>query len=477
MRIQTMAKRKLVIIGNGMAGAKLLEDLLLRHATRRYSIEVYGEESVPAYNRVLLGRVLAGEDGDAIRFEPPVQDVPDVQFHRGLRVDRIDTMTRQLHTSDGQKHPYDIAVISTGSRAFIPRVEGLMTTEGSLKVGVYAYRTLDDALSIRSAARAGGNAIVLGGGLLGLEGAKVLADSGMHVTIVHLAGHLMERQLDPQAGEALKQRIMDIGLFVRCGRTITRVHGDSSIQGVTLDDGTFLPAEMLVMACGIRPRVELAQQSGIPVNRGIIVNDTLATAIPGIYAIGECAEHAGQVYGMVQPIFEQSSVLADILSGEKPTSRYRGSRLYARLKIAGVEVASMGVLEPELPEDEVVQITEHRKKHYRKLIIRQDRLIGAMFVGDPTGAAAAIQAFDRGEPLPANRLELLCESSVSSGKTDRDVCNCKQVRLSVIRQAIQNGCDSVESIATCTGAGTGCGSCRSEIARILNQTISTTATH
>ena len=451
-----------------MAGAKLLEDLLRRNATRRYTIDVYGEEAVPAYNRVLLGRVLAGEDPDAIRFEPDTKSHPDVTFHRGVRVDRVDTGGRLLHTSDKQTRPYDIAIFATGSRAFIPKIKGSTTADNSPKAGAFAYRSLDDCLSIRSAARAGGNAVVLGGGLLGLEAAKVLSDTGMHVTIIHLAGHLMETQLDAQAGEALLKRVTGMGFFVRCGRTISEIHGEQSVQSVTLDDGAILPAEMVIFACGIRPRVELAKDSQIPVNRAILVNDTLATHIPGIYAVGECAEHNGRVYGMVQPIFEQCEVLADVLSGEHPTNRYKGSRLYARLKIAGVDVASMGLLQPELADDEVVQIVEERKNSYRKIIIRRDRLVGSMFVGDSTGAAAAVQAFDRDEHLPANRLELLCEpAAVAIKSSDREICNCRHVSLAVIRDAILQGADCIESVSECTGAGTGCGSCKSELSRII----------
>ena len=313
--------------------------------------------------------------------------------------------------------------------------------------------------------------MILGGGLLGLEAAKVLADTGMHVTIIHLAGHLMETQLDATGGETLLKRMTDMGIFVRCGRTISEIHGESTVQSVTLDDGSVFPAEMVIFACGIRPRVEVAKDSGIPVNRAILVNDTLATRIPGVYAVGECAEHNGRVYGMVQPIFEQCEVLADVLSGEHPTNRYKGSRLYARLKIAGVDVASMGLLQPELADDEVIQIVEERKLSYRKLIIRRDRLVGSIFVGDSTGAAAAVQAFDSDEHLPQNRLELLCEpAAVSVKHSDREICNCRHVTLSVIREAILNGADCVESVSECTGAGTGCGSCKSELIRLIAST-------
>jgi nitrite reductase (NADH) large subunit len=467
-----MPKRKLAIIGNGMAGAKLLEDLLRHNATRRYHIDVFGDEPTPAYNRVLLGRVLAGDAPDTIGFEPSTAaHGNDVVFHRGVRIDRIDIPKRLLQASDGTMHPYDLTVLATGSKSFIPKIKGAHQSDDKITPGVFAYRTLDDCLLIRSSARPGGNVVILGGGLLGLEAAKIFSDIGMHVTVVHLSSHLMNTQLDHAAAGALMQRIQSMGIFVRCGRTITEIHTDTRthVNAVTLDDGSYLPAEMVVLACGIRPQIDTAVASGIAVNRAVLVNDTLATQIPGIYAVGECAEHDGKVYGIVAPIFEQTAVLAGVLSGENPTARYKGSRPYTRLKVAGVDVAAMGLLEPELAEDEVIQIAEPRKQSYRKIIVRRDRVIGAMFVGDTTGAAACVQAFDTGTPLPPNRLELFCDPAAGAGvSVDREVCNCKHVALSVIQNAIRNGAATVDAVSACTGAGTGCGSCKSELSRLVS---------
>jgi nitrite reductase (NADH) large subunit len=327
-----MPKKTLAIIGNGMAGAKLLDELLRRDAQRRYAIHVFGDEPGHAYNRIQLSRILAGEDPDSIRIEVSADRFAeqDVTFHRAARVDTIDTVAQQLKTGDGRTHAYDLAVLATGSRAFIPKIEGALLPTGSPKPGFFAYRSLDDCLQMRSKARAGDNAVVLGGGLLGLEAAKVLADSGMHVTVIHLMPHLMETQLDASAGAMLQKQIEKAGLFVRTGRTISNIIGDEQVEAVKLDDGSL---------------IDLAVTSKIPTNRAVLVNDSLATHVPGIYAVGECAEHNGRVYGIVQPIWEQCEVLADILSGTKPKSRYPGSKLYARLKVAGVDVASMGVVD------------------------------------------------------------------------------------------------------------------------------------
>jgi nitrite reductase (NADH) large subunit len=464
-----MAKKHLVIIGNGMAGAKLLQDLLDRDALRRFAITVIGEEPGQAYNRIQLSKVLGGEDPDVIRMEPPAAEQLGVTFLRSIRVDKLDAARRVLVTSDKRELAYDVAVIATGSKAFVPKIEGATLADGSFKQGVFAYRSLDDCLQMRSKARPGDNAVVLGGGLLGLEAAKTLSDGGMHVTVVHLMGHLMETQLDANGGAMLQKQIEKTGLFVRTGRTIKSVLGEEKVEGITLDDGSTLAADMVVLACGIRPRIDLAQASGIPVNRAILVNDTLATQLPGVYAVGECAEHNGRVYGIVAPIWEQCETLANVLTGKLTKARYRGSKLYARLKVAGVEVASMGVVDPQLPTDEVLQIVEDRKLAYRKLIVRNGKLIGAHFVGDAEGAAQAVQAFDREDDVPSNRLELLCSPSMQSATGERQVCNCNRVNESTIVTAIENGACDVAAIGSCTKAGTGCGSCKSELLRLISK--------
>ncbi len=465
-----MAKKHLVIIGHGMAGSRLLDELLARHATSRYRITVFGEEPGAAYNRILLSKVLAGADPDAIRMKSESWNPgDDVKIISKLRVEKLDTPNRIMHLSDGSTEHYDIAILATGSKPFIPKIEGALLPDGSPKPGVFAYRTLDDCLQMRSKSRPGDSAVVLGGGLLGLEAAKALADNGLHVTVSHLMPSLMETQLDDRGGAMLQRQIEQMGIFIRCSRTIAAITGDDQVRGVKLDDGTTIAADMVVLACGIRPRVELAQASGIPVNRGVIVNDAMATQSPGVYAVGECAEHRGRVYGIVTPIWEQCETLADILCATKSNRRYTGSKLYTRLKVAGIDVASLGVVKPELSTDQTVQIFEEHRSSYRKLIIREGKLIGAQLVGDTTAVGQLTHYFDKSSPLPANPLEILCSFSASSGNNpvDRQVCNCNNVTESVIIESIKNGCQSIEAIGACTKAGTGCGSCKTQIAALL----------
>ncbi|HEX6243301.1 MAG TPA: FAD-dependent oxidoreductase [Polyangiales bacterium] len=465
-----MRKKSLAVIGNGMAAIRLLEELVQRMAHERYAISVFGDEPGGAYNRIKLGEVLHGAEVDAI-----VTRATDwyaqhgIALHAGVLVERLDTAARKVVCADGESHHFDVAVLATGSRPVVPPLRGMTTEHGDLRPGVFVYRTLGDCLKIRAFARPGDSAVVLGGGLLGLEAGKVLSDRGLHVTVVHLAHGLMNTQLDFVGGEMLRRQIERTGMFVRTGRTIEAIVGEEQVEGVTLDDGEQLSADVVVAACGVRPRVDVARASKIPINKGILVNDTLATQVPGVYAIGECSEHRGMTYGLVAPAWEQAAVLADLLSGQNPKARYPGSKLYSRLKVAGVEVASMGCTEPTLDSDEVIQVIEERRYSYRKLIMRDRQLIGAMLVGETRAAASLIQSFDRGEPLPQDPLEAFCSFAVSGAGSalDRQICSCHKVSEGTLVLCIQAGADTVEALGQQTRAGTGCGSCRGDLAELM----------
>ncbi len=463
-----MAKKRLAIIGNGNGTCRLLDELVTRGAHELYEITVYGEEQGGAYNRILLGRVLAGESPDAIVTKTPEwYDRHGIRLLSSTRVSKVDTLRRNIETEDGQSRRYDLAVLATGSQPLVPPLEGMRDEDGELRKGAFVYRTIGDCLRMRDHLRPGDSAVVVGGGLLGLEAAKVLSDQGLHVTVVHVSQTLMNAQLDGIAGEMLARQIDRTGIFVRLGKTVEAVYGEERVEGVVLDDGTTLAADMVVLACGVRPRVDLARASGLPVNKGIVVNDTLATQVPGVYAFGECGEHRGKMYGIVAPVWEQAAVLADVLSGAKTQSRYRGSKLYTRLKVAGVDVSSMGCLEPELESDQVFQIIEERRNAYRKLIVRDGQLIGAMLVGNTAATATLVQLFDRGDTLPEDPLEVLCQSRGAAAAVERIVCNCHKVSETALRAAIESGADSIEALCGATKAGTGCGSCKTELGQLI----------
>lgn len=463
-----MSKKKLVIIGNGMGTCRLLDELTTRGSAFQYEITVFGEEQGGAYNRIMLGKVLAGGSPDDIVTKPlEWYDKNNVRLIDRTRVVKLDTLRKQVITADGQSRAYDVAVIATGSQPVVPSLEGMNDDNGELKPGIFVYRTIGDCLRMREEARSGDSAIVVGGGLLGLEAAKVLSDRGLHVTVVQLKKTLMNAQLDEIGGEMLERQIERSGIFVRTGRTVEAVYAEERVKGVYLDDGTSRPADIVVLACGVRPRIDVAKASGIPVNRGIVVNDTLATEVPSVYAFGECAEHQGKTYGIVAPVWEQAAVLADVLTGRNSATLYRGSKLYTRLKVAGVEVATMGISEPERPEDDVLQIVQDRKDAYRKLIVRDRRLVGAILVGNTAAAGTLVQHFDRGDLLPEDPLELLASSAPAADPATRLVCNCHKVTEGQICEAVAQGADSIDAISAATKACTGCGSCKNDVSQIL----------
>lgn len=462
-------KKRLAIIGNGMAASRLLDELVRRNATDSFDITVFGEEARASYNRILLGRVLSGGAPEEIALKPNDWYAQrGVAFRASVRVAKVDPVSRRLATSAGDLHPYDVCVFATGSSPFVPPVRGLKSDDGSPRDGVHVFRTIDDCVAIRDRARPGSSAVVVGGGLLGLEAAKALCDLGLHVTVLHLDPVLMNAQLDAAGGALLRRAIEKMGIFVRTGTTADEIIGNGHVEAVKMRAGDVVPADLVVFACGIVPRTDAAKASGVPVNRAILVNDLLATQVPGVYAVGECAEHDGKVYGLVQPIWEQCAVLADVLTGANPRARYRGSKVYARLKVAGVEVASFGITDAQFPTDEVVQVFEERRGVYRKLVVRDGKLAGAMLVGCAEAAPALVQMFDRDEPLPPNRLDVLATGNAPTTAAEREVCNCNHVTESAVVEAIRDGCDTLPALCDATRAGTGCGSCRGQLTTLLS---------
>ena len=474
-----MNRRRLAIIGNGMATGRLLDDLARRGGLAAFDVAVFGEEPHGCYNRILLGRVLGGGHADDITLKPAGWYADKgVRFHPGLAVTKLSHAAARLWTSDGREHPFDAAVFATGSTARVPTVAGAARPDGTLTPGVFAYRTLADVERMRAYATSGMRAVVVGGGLLGLEAAKGLADLGLRVTVAHIFDTLMNRQVDKVGGQFLRRAVERLGITVRTSANTKAVVGGGRAEAVEFGGGERLPAELVVFASGIKPRIDLAVDSDVPTNSGILVDDRLETQLAGLYALGECAEHAGTVYGTVQPIYEQCAVLADVLTGADPRAAYRGSKVYTKLKVAGVEVASMGAVDGDLPDDEVIQVIEERRGVYRKLVVRDGRLAGAVLVGDSAPAAALVGLLDDGVPLPANRLDVLSSGDAVPGAAsgaDPEVCNCHHVRASTLVAEIRAGCDSLARLSAKTDAGTGCGSCRGQLADLILKNAPATA--
>src|SRR6185436_18578825 len=367
------AMKKLVVVGNGMAGVGCVEQIL-RHAPA-FDITILGEETHVNYNRILLSSVLAGEKpADEITLNPlEWYRRNDIGLRLGVKITDVDAERKTVTADDGSVIEYDTLLLATGSSAFKPPIPGLD------KDGVFAFRTLDDTRALLERAAPGVRAVVIGGGLLGLEAARGLQVQGCQVTVVHLMPTLMERQLDPDGGAYLMGKMEELGIRVLLGRTTVAVLGNGHVEGVALSDDSCLEADLVVVAAGIRPNVDLGHKAGVAVNRGIVVNDHMETSSPDVFAVGECAEHRGVCYGLVAPLFEQGKVLAATVTGHRgPT--YTGTVQAAKLKIMGVNVFSAGDwseqnAEPVRYEDRALGI-------YKKLTLRDGKLAGAILVGD-----------------------------------------------------------------------------------------------
>ncbi|MPQ99003.1 NAD(P)/FAD-dependent oxidoreductase [Modestobacter sp. I12A-02628] len=467
---------RVVVVGNGMAGARLVEELLERGGGDQFAITVFGEEPHGTYNRIMLSPVLAGEthEDEIVLNSHDWYADNGIELRSGVAVTRVDLPAKTVHGDDGTVTGYDHLVLATGSSSFVPPMTGVHRDDGSLLPGVVGFRTIDDTRVMLAAATEHERAVVVGGGLLGLEAARALQGQGMQVDLLHAAGHLMNAQLDADAGAILKTSVEALGITVHCGLTATEVIGPDRVRGVVLADGRAVDAGLLVLAAGIRPRTEVAVRSGLEVQRGIVVDDQLRTEDPDVYAVGECAQHRGTVYGLVSPVWEQARVLADVLTGTDPTAEYHGSRTATKLKVAGVDVATMGVTGPERDDDEFLVISEPRRGVHLSVVVRDDRLVGATLLGDTSKVAYLTQAFDRGSPLPARRIELLVDLSdgkaevgVAELPADSQVCNCNGVSKAAICEAVAGGCTSVGAVMDRTRAGKGCGSCKGLVGQIV----------
>jgi nitrite reductase (NADH) large subunit len=473
----TGVKQRLVVIGNGMAGARTVEEIIERGGADQFAIAMFGEEPYGNYNRILLSNVLAGAEDESGIFLNSLgwYDEHGIELRAGVRVDRIDRFGKVIHANDGTTTSYDKLIIATGSRPFIPPIEGMHDRKRGFHQGVFKFRTIDDTLAMIRYAREHERAVVIGGGLLGLEAARGLQGHGVHVTLLHAGGHLMNAQLDPQGGAILKRSVEQLGIAVELNARTTAIVGREKVTGVRLDDGRTLGCDMVVIAAGVRPNTELAQLSGLQVERAIVVDDHLRVLDePDMYAVGECVQHRGQVYGLVAPLWEQAKVLADHITARNSRARYHGSRTATKLKVAGVDVAAMGITAPEREDDEFVVFAEPRRGIYKSVIIRQDRLVGATLLGDVSKAGFLMQAFDRGLPLPEERVRLLFDlgsppAEVSAAELDDDaqVCNCNGVSKAQLVTAVRNGSRTVNAVMDATRAGKGCGSCKPLVAQLV----------
>ena len=472
-----MAKRRVVVIGNGMAGARFIESVVARGGRQIFDVTVFGDEPHGNYNRILLSGVLAGSHRPDDIFINPLSWYADnrIALHAGARIEAIDTARRQV-SGRGFVEEYDTLVIATGSSGIVPPLDGLRTDTGRLKDGVFVFRTLDDCGAILKRAETSKRAVVIGGGLLGLEAARGLLNRGLDVQVLHLMSHLMDAQLDPAAGAILRRELEQMGLHLHLKQPATALLGNGQVTGVILRDGAVLECDMVVMAVGVRPNVDLARHAGLDVDRGIIVEDDLSCRpAPDVFAVGDCTQHRGRVYGLVAPAWEQAQVLADRLTGRKPLALYQGTSTSTKLKVAGIDVAVMGDKEPTAEDDEVVSYAEPSRGIYKKLIVRNNRLVGAIVMGDGAIVPGLMQAFRESKVLAENRARLLFAAVVGDTKPPppeeipdtAQICDCNAVTKAEIVAAILSGARSLQAVSDATRACTGCGSCRPQVQLIV----------
>ncbi|MBY0527371.1 MAG: FAD-dependent oxidoreductase [Gemmataceae bacterium] len=472
--IQATRRPTLVVVGTGMAGGKVVEEILAREPDR-FDIRLFGAEPHGTYNRIMLSTVLGGFSDPEQLWLNPLEwyEQKGVHVHSGVRAEKIEREEQVVIGGGGKvAEPYDYLVLATGSRPFVPPLEG------TRQRGVFVFRTLDDCASISAYAQECDHAVVIGGGLLGLEAARGLLSHGLHVTVVEVAPHLMVQQLDAAGGALLKLKLEALGVRVVLQSATARLLGDNGVvTGLQFADGSVLETDMVVISCGIRPNVDEARAAGLNVEKAIVVDDQLRTSDASIFAVGECAQHRGKLYGLVDPVYEQARVLADIVTGARPEAAYRGSRLSTTLKVMGVDLVSMGEVHAAA-NSEVVSHFDPSNGIYKKLVIRDNRLAGAILLGATDTGGQLQRLFRGGEALPGSPLQLLVGenardsllkggSSFKSLPDETQICNCHEVAKGTIAAAIADGKSSVAAIGACTKAGTGCGTCQPLLTQLI----------
>ncbi|WP_028312598.1 nitrite reductase large subunit NirB [Derxia gummosa] len=473
-----MNKPRLVCIGNGMAGIRTIEELL-KLAPGKYDITVFGAEPHPNYNRILLSPVLAGEQTiDEIILNPFDWYADNgITLHVGKRVVKIDRAAKFVETADGLRADYDELLIATGSNPF------MLPVPGADLPGVIAYRDIADTDAMIEAAKVHRHAVVIGGGLLGLEAANGLKLRGMDVTVVHVADWLMERQLDRAAGKLLQKALEARGIGFAMGRqTSELVRGESGrVAAIRFKDGEQLPADLVVMAVGIRPNYALAESAGIECNRGILVDDHLRTSDPHVWSVGECASHRGIAYGLVAPLFEQAKVCAQHLAGPSDAA-YHGTVTSTKLKVTGIDLFSAGDFMGSEGCEEIT-LSDPYGGVYKKLVLKGDKLVGACLYGDTADGAWYFTLLREGRSVHDIREHLmfgenhLGDSGHAGGNRaaampdEAEVCGCNGVTKGTIVKAIrEQGLFTLDEVRKCTKASGSCGSCTGLVEQILMAT-------
>ena len=473
----------LVVVGNGMAGMRTVEEILAR-TPHRFAITVFGAEPHPNYNRIMLSPLLAREKtfDEIVINGHEWYDANGIELVAGERVVGIDRTARTVTGERGTVRAYDVLLVATGSDPF------MLPLPGRDLPGVIGFRDVADVERMIAAAERGSKAVVIGGGLLGLEAANGLKVLGMDVSVVHIMPTLMERQLDAAAGAMLQADLEARGIHVHCGAHSEAILGDASVEGghvsgLRLKDGTVLEADILVMAVGIRPNAKLAAQSGLEVQRGIVVDDRMRTSDPAIFAVGECVEHRGQTYGLVAPLWDMAKVCADAVT-DVAVSEYVGSVTGTRLKVTGIDMFSAGDFSGGADTEEVV-FRDPARGVYRRLVLRGDVLVGAVLYGDAKDGGWYFGLLRDGQALGELRDSLIFGQDVAMAAAGADpgaalatmadsveVCGCNGVCKGAITAAIvDKGLTTLDGVRAHTKASASCGSCTGLVEGLLAMTL------
>jgi nitrite reductase (NADH) large subunit len=468
------ANRKLLVIGHGMVGQRFLEELV--ECDARFTITVLGEESRAAYDRVQLSAFFSGKTADDLSMVPEgFMAKHGIELRLGERAAAIDRERRSVLTSSGVMLSYDTLVIATGSYPFVPPVPGRD------RPGCYVYRTIDDLEAIRAGASEAKVGTVIGGGLLGLEAAKALRDLGLETHVVEFAPRLMAVQIDAGGGALLRSKIEALGVKVHTGANTKSIEaGEAARHKLQFADGSSLDTDVVVFSAGIRPRDELARACGLAVGErgGIVIDDSCRTSDPSIYAIGECALWNGRIFGLVAPGYQMAKTVAGVLS-ERDDAAFRGADMSTKLKLMGVDVASIGDAHAATPGAKTYSFNDERRQVYKKLVVDADgkKLIGGVLVGDAGDYGTWLQTMLNGLDLPEFPEELLLPRSASGGApamagpaalpAAAQICQCNNVSKGALCAAIDAGCTTVGALKTKTKAATACGGCAPLVTQLL----------
>ncbi len=470
-------REKLVLIGNGMAGVRTIEELL-KIAPEKYDITIFGAEPYGNYNRILLSPVLAGEktiDEIMLNDEQWYAD-NGIRLHKGKKVVKIDRRQRKVIAEDGTEESYDRLLLATGSNPFI------IPVPGNELPGVISFRDIHDVDLMLDAAKKHKHAVVIGGGLLGLEAANGLMQNGMHVTVVHITDTLMERQLDRDAGLMLQKSLEERGMNFLMAHETEAILGTDRVKGVRFKNGLEIAADIVVMAVGIRPNTELARESGIYCERGVVVNDTLQTYDPRIYAVGECVQHRGVTYGLVAPLFEQAKVAANHLA-EYGIGRYEGSVTSTKLKVTGIDLFSAGDFLGDETTEEIV-MKDAARGVYKKIVLKDNRIHGAVMYGDTVDGAWYFQLLRDKTDVSDIRDQLMLgqahlgdaghggQNAAAAMSDDMEVCGCNGVcKGDIVKAITEKKLFTLDDVRAHTKASASCGSCTGLVEQILAFTL------